>query len=345
MVQKTLVLYSGGIDSIGMLWHLLNETDDEIYVQHYRINGFWPHMKAELAATKTSLAYIKERCRPFKVLPSFEYECEGIAPYFHLFAFLPAITSNKYSFDRIVRGRMANDEFPIFDEKQKTLLNIFNLIVDDSCFYEYPFINEQKKSWFKLLPKELVDLAITCRWPEYKNGIWVECGQCTSCKRAAEAVTGHDTTPANQWQRSDTFQKWDNDIMDIFYEKKTMFFVTESNCNNIQKQLDNIKQYILIQPIILDTNPSKNLLSTLNKLKSNKVYIRPYIKLTSDEEYSVDTKLLMETFCMANAMAYYHRLVKNYVIPNQNYNTNTQKQLILECIKNKEIAQDNIDSI
>ena len=153
MAQKTLVLYSGGIDSIGMLWKLLNDTDDEIYVQHYDIDGFWNHAETEQIATNESLRYIYEHARPFQILPDLGYKCQGIAPYFAIFGFYAALTANQYRVDRVVRGRVANDNFPEFEKMQVVLMNIFQeALTDKGVRYEYPFLDYSKKNWYIELP-------------------------------------------------------------------------------------------------------------------------------------------------------------------------------------------------
>ena len=63
MVKKTVVLCSGGIDSVGLLWNLLKESDEEILVQHIRHKEFHNFWEYEEDAFKKAMDYLK-RAKP-----------------------------------------------------------------------------------------------------------------------------------------------------------------------------------------------------------------------------------------------------------------------------------------
>ena len=86
-MSKIVLLYSGGLDSVGALWKLLTETTDEIYVQHINIDCGWKHWEAEKQATDKTLGYMKKNCRDFTILPDVYYSAEGVPMYNSLCVF------------------------------------------------------------------------------------------------------------------------------------------------------------------------------------------------------------------------------------------------------------------
>ena len=73
MPRKTIVPCSGGLDSVGLIWKLLHDTDEEILVQHVKMDCYHKHWKAEEEAFLKCMDYIKEHCREFEILPTIEY--------------------------------------------------------------------------------------------------------------------------------------------------------------------------------------------------------------------------------------------------------------------------------
>ena len=334
MAQKTLVLYSGGIDSIGMLWRLLHETEDELYVQHYDIDGFWNHCESERLATEKSLAYIKEHARPFTALPNMGYKCQGIAPYFTIFGFYAGLTANEIGVDRVLRGRVANDVFPEFQKMWPILENIFKQTLGNKqTTYEYPYLKYSKKNWYTSLPKELIEVATTCRMPTLNDGVWEECGKCTSCRRAEEAKHGFTSTPGEKFKRSDTLHYWDDEL--ILHDPKSLYLLTD-DIQSPRETVESLREYPSLALLPIEINElTTEQRWVIERARSLGVLIRPRVGFYSGGKYDPD---LVRLFCVANTIFFYrsriHKFITNATLCNGAF--------FDECV-HREVSKDIID--
>lgn len=121
--RKSLVMWSGGLDSTYALVRLLTETRDEIHVHHVHCNvraddGLHRSRRceyeAEAIATMTPL--LRAQCRPFRYsesrvdLTAFDQFASDVTTMMY-FAAQAALTAGLTPFDRIVLGVNADDDW------------------------------------------------------------------------------------------------------------------------------------------------------------------------------------------------------------------------------------------
>ena len=64
--EKAIVMYSGGMDSVSLLWNLLEHTEQDIHVHSIHIDNSEGRCKAETEAILDSINYMKQNQRPFE---------------------------------------------------------------------------------------------------------------------------------------------------------------------------------------------------------------------------------------------------------------------------------------
>lgn len=190
---RTLVMFSGGIDSTAALWHVLHHADTygQIHVHHIHMQNIEARWKAEALAVKRVLAYLREHV-PTEFTTSesvintphfgghFLYDAEVtgfIAGY---------MTSRDPLIKKVIIGATGSDfargaEGPV--ARGKAVHNAFHPNEKDhsGTVKEFPLAGLTKEEAYKTLPPELAALTWSCRRPRYVNGKPVECGTCKTC--------------------------------------------------------------------------------------------------------------------------------------------------------------------
>lgn len=192
--NRTLVMFSGGMDSTAALWHVLHNPEKygDIHVHHMHLQNVENRWRAEAMAAKNVLAYMRKHApTSFTTSEStintpqfgnnFLYDVEVMG---FITGYMtsrdPSITkvviaATKTDFDlgvdaSVMRGkRMHNAYHP--EEKDHS-----------ARIKEYPHKDLTKEEVYKTLPPELAALTWSCRTPRYVKGKPVECGQCKTCK-------------------------------------------------------------------------------------------------------------------------------------------------------------------
>ena len=67
---SSVLMLSGGVDSVALLKRLLEETDEDIYAHHFHLKSFEnPYFKkAEAKALRKIVPYMKKAFRDFTIL-------------------------------------------------------------------------------------------------------------------------------------------------------------------------------------------------------------------------------------------------------------------------------------
>jgi len=191
--NHTLVMLSGGIDSTAALWHALNRPNEygDIHVHHIHIQNAESRWRAEAAAVKSILQYMREHSSS-----SFTSSQSTInTPNFGLnFLFDTEVlnfvtgymTSRDPHINKVIIGGTATDFAMQANEaiaRGKAIHNGFHPEEKDhsSRVKHYPHSHLTKAEVYKTLPPELALLTWSCRTPNYINGEPVECGRCKTC--------------------------------------------------------------------------------------------------------------------------------------------------------------------
>jgi len=189
-------MFSGGIDSTGMLYTLLTDKkyfDYDIHAHFiYMINRQNRYI-AEAKAVELSLAWFKTNCRKFEFTKNamdfyfltnrFSFDTDVIN-----FVCSQIIVTSDYEYDYVSIGQTKtdfsqpsfNDQIVHFQLSQK-LLDTMLLRFNKSIKKMYPLINMSKKQIWDMLPEELKKSTWSCRTPILKDNVYIACDKCKTC--------------------------------------------------------------------------------------------------------------------------------------------------------------------
>ena len=205
---KSLVMWSGGLDSTYTLVRLLKETEDEVFAHHIHRNARRDDGK-DLAATceyereavAAMRAYINRHYRSFSYsesavdLTAFSAFARDTATSM-FFAAQAAMTYQFSPFDRIMIG-VNRDEDTRWIEHTETykfrrmMVNQMLKAVwesEDVPFFYLWTPRPTKQAEADYLPLELFRLTASCRSPTREGARWVVCGTCAECSTLSKVV-------------------------------------------------------------------------------------------------------------------------------------------------------------
>jgi len=338
MVKKTIVLCSGGLDSVGLVWKLLHETDEEVLVQHMRIKCYWDHWEYEEQAFLRCMDYIKKYSRPFTILPIMEYESTGIAPYRSLGAICGIVGAIRNDADRTTRGTVSVDTGTTYAYPPNKYINtaMFGIIdiltKDTNIIQERPVKDLDKRDWFKILPKELTDMVAVCWTPLWIDGKWTDCNECDSCLRDIEGRSGVDPIHGDEWVQKYKLFERPQELRNMHKSHTVLFGLSlqSENISYLWHLLTETTLNVVIQPIEIIEPSYKNPNTTkiIEYLKENarKFLLLPTMHLDLAGPLDIRTRELAKIFCIGNATKVYKTYISNAVVTFPK-----DKQLIQEC--------------
>jgi hypothetical protein len=228
--MRIVALLSGGLDSTAMCWHLLTRTDYPLHIHHFELdyhteqNG-GHRTGCERMAVRNVVAWLRDHCRPFASSESrVTLQIDGFPrhPNDHLWiAFMGFNLLNKGLGEVLATGRIATDCNAGGTPRLRSAHAVFRLLSDDPSVREWvplgaegraekvrfewvcPIISWTKAEAMMRVPAELLGLTVTCRRPRVVEGAIIECGECRSCRRKAQAracvEAGMGIDEANDW--------------------------------------------------------------------------------------------------------------------------------------------------
>lgn len=184
----TLVMLSGGIDSVAVLANVLAETEHVVHAHHIELSNRENRQKAENDAVADVVEYCWDQYRDFSFSSSkseFRVSPRGydlIITMFH--AALISIASER-NVDYVMTGHF----------QTRKVRAIYGQQMLDSCFLR----ESAKPRWVRPLdamedslylkahivrsvPPELVDLSWSCRKPVVEGENFRPCGRCYACR-------------------------------------------------------------------------------------------------------------------------------------------------------------------
>ena len=195
--SNTLLMFSGGLDSTGALWQLLQNKENKVHIHHLHLINKEKRAKAEHIAVKNIISYIS---RYYKVKYSESYHEYPYYSYLRTNNNNEIVLSENFMFDSdiynfiagticlslpqiktIAIGRTKSDSSLDVEqraERGNKLLEIFTTNIKKV----YPVGHLTKHEIYNMLPKELKDMTWSCRRPIYiDENIIKECGECNTC--------------------------------------------------------------------------------------------------------------------------------------------------------------------
>ncbi len=182
MKPSILLMFSGGLDSTGAFWKLLQEKN-KIYVHHMHLKNIENRFIAEKVATENILNYMKN-CGEFIYSESMhEYPCFNQSFLWDgdLSAFIAGnIVQSMPWIKHVAMGKTASDimETRTINRIQKSN-NLFSFLCTAKKMY--PVEHMTKQEIYNMLPPELSKLTWSCRKPIYCNEGILPCLRCKTC--------------------------------------------------------------------------------------------------------------------------------------------------------------------
>jgi 7-cyano-7-deazaguanine synthase in queuosine biosynthesis len=192
MEQKIiLAMYSGGLDSLGMVYKLLTEPEYKDYVVHIhhvhnrnienrdRAEAVTVNMAlTELERLGFSFIYSESEIASQPYNGNFMYDSDSI----NFFAgYICSVTPN---IANVAMGMQANDHNLALEERRKRANKILGAFTDVEKIY--PVLNLTKREIYDGLPETLKTMFWSCRHPVYTEKSIAPCGKCDTCVKLSE---------------------------------------------------------------------------------------------------------------------------------------------------------------
>jgi 7-cyano-7-deazaguanine synthase in queuosine biosynthesis len=185
----TLIMFSGGLDSTGVFWKLINESET-IHVHHMYLVNKEGRAKAENKAVKDIVEYMN-KIRRFGFSESYhEYPCynNNFIWDSDIFSFMAgSICLSFKTIKRVAIGTTASDLSPSLSKRIERANKIFDAF-ETSAEKVHPMIGMKKKQIYEMLPPNLRILTWSCRKPIYEGDDIKRCGNCKTCKQMSAIV-------------------------------------------------------------------------------------------------------------------------------------------------------------
>jgi 7-cyano-7-deazaguanine synthase in queuosine biosynthesis len=189
--QTILAMYSGGLDSLGMIYKLLSDPeykDYQLHIHHIHNRNVENRDRAEKIVVDL---VIKELDRlGFK----FEYSTSEISsqPYGNQFLydtdsinfFAGYICSANTNIVKVAMGMQANDANQRLELRRKRADAILAAFTPVSKIY--PVMEMTKREIYDSLPESLRNMFWSCRRPVYTEKNIAPCGRCDTCVKLKE---------------------------------------------------------------------------------------------------------------------------------------------------------------
>lgn len=193
MPDTILCLFSGGLDSTGVLYRLL--TDEQyakydIQVHHINLVNVEQRHIAEARAVAECIHWFNNNCEK-----SFKYTANTIEYTWLKSVPLDAEVSN-FMAGIIINNTRENYKYIAFgktkNDSNRSITSLSDDLLEATIKKEtdvkkvYPVEDMTKGEIYHYLPEELRKLTWSCRKPKYEKGNPIACTRCTPCKDIAE---------------------------------------------------------------------------------------------------------------------------------------------------------------
>ena len=184
-------MYSGGLDSLGMVYKLLTDpeyTGYRVHIHHVHNKNIENRHRAEAIAVDIAIKEL--RALGF----NFEYSTSEISsqPYGMNFMydtdsmnfFAGYICSVNPQIKKVAMGMQANDFNQRLEERRIRAQKIFEAFTGAEKIF--PVLNLTKREIYDSLPESLRDKFWSCRRPVYSEKSIAPCGRCDTCVKLHE---------------------------------------------------------------------------------------------------------------------------------------------------------------
>jgi 7-cyano-7-deazaguanine synthase in queuosine biosynthesis len=189
--QTILAMYSGGLDSLGMIYKLLTDPkykDYNLHVHHVHNKNVENRWRAEAIAVDQAVKEL--RTLGFE----FEYSTSeiGSQPYGNRFLFdtdtmnffAGYVCSVNPDIKLVAMGMQANDANQTLEDRRVRANNILRAFTPAEKIF--PVLDMTKREIYNMLPASLRNLFWSCRRPVYTENSISPCGVCDTCIKLRE---------------------------------------------------------------------------------------------------------------------------------------------------------------
>ena len=184
-------MYSGGLDSLGMIYKLLTDPEYKDYVlhMHHVHNRNVEHRNQaeaivveqvlkELEQLGFSFIYSESEIASQPYNGKFMYDTDSIN------FFAGYICSVNPRITKVAMGMQANDHNHSLEERRIRANKIFTAFTDAEKIF--PVLEMSKREIYDSLPESLRDMFWSCRRPVYSEKNIAPCGRCDTCVKLRE---------------------------------------------------------------------------------------------------------------------------------------------------------------
>ena len=189
--QIILAMYSGGLDSLGMIYKLLTDLeykDYKLHIHHIHHHNVEHRDRAEAIVVERVLKELEQLGFSFIYSESeigsqpyngqFMYDTDSIN------FFAGYICSVNPHIKKVAMGMQANDANHSLEERRIRANKIFTAFTDAEKIF--PVLDMTKREIYDSLPKSLRDMFWSCRRPVYSEKNIAPCGKCDTCVKLRE---------------------------------------------------------------------------------------------------------------------------------------------------------------
>lgn len=192
MEQPTiLAMYSGGLDSLGMVYKLLTEEeykDYAVHVHHVHNKNAENRWRAEQIAVDIATKELKNLSFKF----AYSESEIGTLPFGDKFMFdtdsmnffAGYVCSVNPNIVKVAMGMQANDANQRLEERRIRGNKILQAFTTAEKIY--PVMNMTKREIYDMLPESLRNMFWSCRRPIYSEKNIAPCGRCDTCVKLRE---------------------------------------------------------------------------------------------------------------------------------------------------------------
>ena len=193
---NVLLMFSGGLDSTGALWNLIQDKRNKLHVHHLHLINTENRSAAEKNSVENILNYIAKThsvkySESFHEYPTYSYlgvknnalvRNKSFMFDSDLYNFIAGtICVSLPSIKKVAIGRTKSDDNYSVEKRSirgTKLLQLFAPNVEKI----YPVGNLTKSEIYNMLPAELRDMTWSCRTPiNIDKNTFKECGACKTC--------------------------------------------------------------------------------------------------------------------------------------------------------------------
>jgi len=186
-----LAMYSGGLDSLGMIYKLLTEPeykDHTLHIHHIHHHNVEHRDRAEAVVVDRVLKELERMGYSFIYSESeigsqpyngqFMYDTDSIN------FFAGYICSVNPRIVRVAMGMQANDHNHALEDRRKRANAILAAFTPVEKIY--PVLDMTKREIYDSLPDSLRNMFWSCRRPVYSEKNIAPCGRCDTCVKLRE---------------------------------------------------------------------------------------------------------------------------------------------------------------